>query len=100
MFATKVILVFLFMTSVHSLNFNELDKQTHIATTYAISTTSFLLLRKVGYSNKESMIYSFIFTNILGLAREYFGNKDKEDIKANLLGSTLGVTIPLLIKRW
>ena len=96
----KLIIVVCLSLVSFALDLDESDKQKHfaISSILAIGTNQYLY-HKTDLSTNERIGYSLLLSNIPGVLKELHDDKksnnkfDIEDIKANFLGSILGVVL-------
>lgn len=96
----KLFVLLLFAIGVQALDLNEPDKQKHftLSSVIAIGTNQYLY-HNTNLNRNTRIWYTILLSNIPGVLKEIKddtepNNKfDQEDIKANLLGSILGVAL-------
>ena len=94
----KLFVLTCFSLSIQAVDLSESDKQKHFTLSSLIGIgTNQYLYHNTNLSTKKRIGYTILLSNIPGVIKELNDDResnnkfDKEDIKANLLGSLLGV---------
>jgi hypothetical protein len=97
---TKLILFIisvLFTSHCFAVEMDERDKQYHMGASYALQTSSSLILKnKYKFKAWQAALYGALGTLAIGVAKEYAIDKqaDPQDIQADMLG--VGIAVPVV----
>ncbi len=92
--------VMVFSLGTHALDFDydDRDKQAHIAATAVISGVTYISFRSNNVDRLTSAVGAMMITMAFAFLKERYVDEDYsvEDMQANLVGSTAGVIIPMV----
>jgi hypothetical protein len=82
-------------------NFSEKDKQLHIASSVGMTLTGYTAFRYVGWDKKRALWTAAFISTTVGMIKEITDAKpDREDLEADLFGTSVAAMIPLYIYEW
>lgn len=85
--------LFLILTSI------PVDKAAHFGVSYALTHSCYSFTRNVVKAGKNtSLLACAVATTAVGVAREAYGNKDKNDMYANIYG--IGAAVGFITLDW
>lgn len=91
-----ILITFLFSINSFALDIEQ-DKQKHIMATFTISGAMYSMMRSNDASIGRSIAVGLVTANVIGLMKEYSDDfVDPHDIRANAIGSLLGVSFCLV----
>jgi hypothetical protein len=77
------------------------DKQLHMASSFALMSGGYTLLRFSGKKHKQALWMSAFLTFAVGTIKEITDPRpDIEDMHANLIGLGSGLIIPVVVHEW